>query len=119
MTISILFLVGRFLLAVPFVLLGVDRLLDRAAAPAERAWAVLGLVGATGLVLGVAGDVAGLVVAVAVVGAAITGRPDDEADTYRQVGLLGAALCAAALYVAVGSALDLTVTDPVLDLDLR
>jgi len=119
MTVSVLFLAGRFLFAVPFVMVGVDRLLATGASAAERLWAAVGLLGAAGVVLGVFGDVAALVVAAAVVGAGITQRPGEEADSYRLVGLLGGAVCVAALYAAVGSALDLTITAPVLDLDLR
>jgi len=119
MTVSVLFLAGRFLFAVPFVMVGVDRLLAPRASAAERVFAAAGLLGAAGVVLGVYGDLAALALGAAVVGAGITQRPGEEADTYRLVGLLGGAVCVAALYAAVGSALDLTVTAPVLDLDLR
>ncbi len=119
MTVSLLFLVGRFLFAVPFVMLGVDRVLAAEATTAEKAWSALGLVGAAGVVLGVYGDVAALAAAAAVLGCGITGRDLDGPARTRLVGLLGAALCVAALYVAVGSAPDLTVNGPVLDLDLR
>ena len=121
MTVSVLFLVGRFLFAVPFVMLGVDRVLAPEVGMAEKAWSALGLVGAAGVVLGVYGDLAGLVVALAVVGGGIVERrPEpDEDHRIRLVGLLGAAVCIAALYVAVGSAIDFTITEPVFDLDLR
>lgn len=75
-----------------------------------------------GVVLGVYGDVAALVLALAVLGGGIAEcqAPETTDDTrLRLVGLLGAAVCVAALYIAVGSALDLTITGPVLDLDLR
>jgi hypothetical protein len=122
MTISVLFLVGRFLFAVPFVMLGVDRLVAVDARLVERWWGLVGLVGAVGVVLGVWGDVAALVVGVAVVGGGIIeGRTAETTDAtrVRLVGLLGGALVVAALYIAVGSALNLVLTDPVLDLDLR
>jgi hypothetical protein len=122
MTVSVLFLVGRFLFAVPFVMLGVDGCLSGTATAARRVWSALGLVGAAGVVLGVYGDVAALVLAVAVLGAGVTecqAPETTDATRLRLVGLLGAAICVAALYIAVGGALDLTITDPVLDLDLR
>jgi hypothetical protein len=121
MTISVLFLVGRFLFAVPFVMLGTDRLVAADAPGIERWWGLLGLVGAAGVVLGVWGDIAALVVGVAVVGGGIVECRTDATDAtrVRLVGLLGGALVVAALYIAVGSALNLVLTDPVLDLDLR
>ena len=122
MTISVLFLVGRFLFAVPFVMLGADRLVAADARLVERWWAVVGLVGAVGVVLGVWGDVAALVVGVAVVGGGVVECRTAEATDamrVRLVGLLGGALVVAALYIAVGSALNLVLTDPVFDLDLR
>ena len=122
MTVSVLFLVGRFLFAVPFVMRGVDGLFSDAATPARRMWSALGLVGAAGVVLGVHGDVSAFALAVVVVGVGITagqGPDTTDATRLRLVGLLGGALCVAALYIAVGAALDLTITDPVLDLDLR
>ena len=122
MTISVLFLVGRFLFAVPFVMLGVERLAAADARLAERWWGLVGLVGAVGVVLGVWGDIAALVMGVAVVGGAIVECRTAEATDatrVRLVGLLGGALVVAALYIAVGSALNLVLTDPVLDLDLR
>ena len=119
MTVSVLFLVGRFLFAVPFVLAGVDRLLAGAAPPASRAWSALGLVGAAGVVLGVYGDVAAAVLAVAAVAGVLGQEPRQEGELERSIGLVGAALCVAALFVAAGSALDLTITGPVIDLDLR
>ena len=122
MTVSTLFLVGRFLFAVPFVMLGVDRLLASGATAAEKGWAALGVVGAAGVVLGVYGDVAAGLVALAVLGGGIREcrlAETTDATRLRLVGLLGGALCVGALYVAVGSAIDLTITDPVLDLDLR
>ena len=122
MTVSVLFLVGRFLLAVPFVLLGVEVLGASEAGAGRRFWAAVGIVGAAGVVLGVWGDIAALVLGVAVIGGGVLeGRgPDvDDATRFRLVGLLGAAIVTAALYIAVGSAIDFTITDPVLDLDLR
>ena len=122
MTVSVLFLLGRVLFAVPFVMLGVDRVLAPERTPPERGWAALGLAGAAGVVLGVVGDLAGLVVALAVLGGGIVEcrAPGADDDTrFRLVGLLGAAICVTALYVAVGPALDFTITDPALDLDLR
>lgn len=122
MTISVLFLVGRFLLAVPFVLLGVEVLGASGTGAGRRFWGVVGIVGAAGVVLGVWGDVAALVLGVAVIGGGILElrEPDtDDAARFRLIGLLGAAIVTAALYIAVGSAIDLTITDPVLDLDLR
>ncbi len=89
---------------------------------AEKGWAVLGVVGAAGVVLGVYGDVAAGLVALAVLGAGIREcrlAETTDATRLRLVGLLGGAICVGALYVAVGSAIDLTITDPVLDLDLR
>jgi hypothetical protein len=122
MTVSVLFLVGRFVFVVPFVLLGVDRIPDGEATAAVRAWATLGLLGAAGVALGAWGDVAALVLALAVFGAEVSDGRDEGAGAdarLASVGLLGGALCVAALYAAVGAALDLTLTDPVLDLDLR
>jgi hypothetical protein len=119
MTISVLFLVGRFVFVVPFVLGGVDRLLADDERPVAKSWAALGLVGAAGVALGAWGDLAALVVAVAILGAGIADGAADGDRRLPQVGLLGAALCVAALSLAVGSALDFTLTDPVLDLDLR
>jgi hypothetical protein len=122
MTVSVLFLVGRFLLAVPFVLLGVEVLGSSDAGAGRRFWAAVGIVGAAGVVLGVWGDVAALVLGVAVIGGGVLeGRgPDvDDATGFGLVGLLGAAIVTAALYIAVGAAIDFTITDPVLDLDLR
>lgn len=122
MTISVLFLLGRFLLAVPFVLLGVEVLGASDAGPGRRIWAAVGIVGAAGVVLGVWGDMAALVLGVAVIGGAVLecrGPDIDDATRFRLVGLLGAAIVTAALYSAVGVAIDLTITDPVLDLDLR
>ena len=122
MSISVLFLVGRFLLALPFVLLGVEVLGASGVGAGRRFWAGLGLIAAAGVVLGVWGDIAALVLAVAVIGGGIleSRRPDvDDATRFRLVGLLGAAVVTAALYIAVGTAIDLTITDPVLDLDLR
>ena len=116
MTVSVLFAVGRLLFVVPFVLLGVDRVLDDGSSPGARVWAAGGLVGAAAVALGAWGDVAALVVGLATVG---IGVQEDGDDRLRLVGLLGGALCIAALYAAVGAALDLTLTDPVLDLDLR
>jgi hypothetical protein len=122
MTISVLFLVGRFLFAVPFVMLGTECLLTADARGLERWWGLVGLIGAVGVVIGVWGDIAALVVGVAVVGGGIVeGRTAEATDAtrVRLVGLLGGALVVAALYIAVGSALNLVLTDPVLDLDLR
>ncbi len=122
MTISVLFLVGRFLLVVPFVLLGVEALGGADGGGGRRFWGVVGIVGAAGVVLGVWGDIAALVLGVAViVGGVLEYRgPDvDDATRFRLVGLLGAAIVTAALYIAVGAAIDFTITDPLLDLDLR
>lgn len=122
MSISVLFLVGRFLLAVPFVLLGVEGLGASDVGAGRRFWAGVGIVGAAGVVLGVWGDIAALVLGLAVIGGGILeGRsPEaDDATRFRRVGLLGAAVVTAALYIAVGAAIDFTITDPVLDLDLR
>jgi len=122
MSISVLFLVGRFLLAVPFVLLGVEVLGTSDARAGRRLWGVVGIIGAAGVVLGVWGDIAALVLGVAVIGGGILGGRDpdvDDAARVRLVGLLGAAIVTAALYIAVGAAIDFTITDPVLDLDLR
>jgi hypothetical protein len=122
MTISVLFLVGRFLLAVPFVVLGVEVLGSSDPGAGRRFWAVVGIVGAAGVVLGVWGDIAALVLAVAVIGGGVLecrGPDVDDATCSRQLGLLGAAVVTAALYIAVGTAIDFTITDPVLDLDLR
>jgi hypothetical protein len=122
MSISVLFLAGRFLLAVPFVLLGVEVLGASDVGAGRRLWGVVGSVGAAGVVLGVWGDIAALVLAVADIGGGVLeGRgPDVDDDTrFRLVGLLGAAIVTAALYIAVGTAIDFTITDPVLDLDLR
>lgn len=117
MTVSILFLVGRFVFAVPFVLVGVDRIVDDEAPGAAKAWAALGLLTTAAVVLGVYGDVAALALAAVIVGMTVGGAEDDE--RLHLVGLLGGALCIAALYAAVGSAIDFTITEPVLDLDLR
>jgi len=122
MTISVLFLVGRFLLAVPFVLLGVEVLGAAEVGVGRRSWALVGIIGAAGVVLGVWGDIAALVLGVAVIGGGILecrGPDVDDATRFRLVGLLGAAVVTAALYIAVGTAIDLTITGPVLDLDLR
>jgi hypothetical protein len=120
MTVSVLFLAGRFLLAVPFVLIGVDRAVDGEATPAVRLWAVLGLLAAAAVVLGLWGDVAALVLGVTIVGAGLASHHEERGHTLLLlVGLLGAAVCVAALYAAVGTAIDFTITDPVLDLDLR
>ncbi len=122
MTISVLFLVGRFLLAVPFVLLGIDRMVSAEARPAQRWWGLVALAGAAGVILGAWGDVAALVLAAAVVGGGTTGLRGPESDDEARlllIGLFGAAIVTAALYIAVGAALDLTLTGPVFDLDLR
>lgn len=122
MSISVLFLVGRFLLAVPFVLLGIEVLGATEVGAGRRFWAVVGIVGAAGVVLGVWGDIAALVLGVAVIGGGILegrGPEADDATRFRLLGLVGAAVVTAALYIAVGAALDFTITDPVLDLDLR
>ncbi len=122
MSISVLFLVGRFLLVVPFLLLGVEVLGSSDAGPGRKVWALVGIVGAAGVVLGVWGDIAALVLGVAVIGGGILEcrAPDtDDATRFRLIGLLGAAIVTASLYIAVGTAIDFTITDPVLDLDLR
>jgi len=122
MSISVLFLVGRFLLAVPFVVLGIEVLGASDVGAGRRFWGVVGIVGAAGVVLGVWGDIAALVLGLAVlVGGILECREPDTDDTtrFRLVGLLGAAIVTAALYIAVGTAIDFTITDPVLDLDLR
>jgi hypothetical protein len=122
MTISVLFLIGRFLFVVPFVMIGVDRVVAADARAIERWWGLVGLVGAAGVVLGVWGDIAALVLGLAVIGGGIIEwRTADATDAtrVRLIGLLGGALVVAALYIAVGSALNLVLTDPVLDLDLR
>ena len=110
MTISVLFLVGRFLFAVPFVMLGVDRLAGwptPAWSSGGGAWSAWS--GPPGVVLGVWGDIAALVMGVAVVGGGIVECRTAEATDatrVRLVGLLGGALVVAALYIAVGSALE-------------
>jgi len=122
MTISVLFLVGRFLVAVPFVLLGVEVLSASEAGAGRWFWGAVGIVGAAGVVLGVWGDIAALVLGLAVLlGGVLESRSPGTDDTTRfgLVGLLGAAIVTAALYIAVGTAIDFTITDPVLDLDLR
>jgi hypothetical protein len=122
MSVSVLFLIGRFLLVVPFVMIGVDRLLADETSVAERAWSAVGLLAAVGVVLGAWGDVAAFTLGVAAIGLAVVeAHPPEEVDAarFRLVGLLGAAVVTAACFIAVGTALDLTVTDPVLDLDLR
>lgn len=116
MTVSLLFLAGRIVLAVPIVLYGVDRIVDDRAPGGDRLWAALAVVGTAGVVVGVWGDAAALVLGVAALGAAVAGRADERMAA---VGLLGAAVVVAALYTAVGTALDWTVTGPVFDLDLR
>jgi hypothetical protein len=122
MSISVLFLIGRFLLVVPFVLLGVEVLGASAVGAGRRVWGAVGIVGAAGVVLGVWGDIAALVLGVAVIGGGILecrGPDADDATRFRLVGLLGAAMVTTALYIAVGAAIDFTITGPVLDLDLR
>ena len=116
MTVSLLFVAGRLLFAVPIVVWSVDRLLDDAATVAAKVWALLALATASAVVLGLWGDVAALALAVALIGAGVV---DDRDDRVLLVGLVGGALCVAALYAAVGTAIDLTITEPVLDLDLR
>ena len=118
MSVSVLFVVGRFLFAVPFVMIGTDRLLDDGATGAQKAWALLAMLATVGVVLGVYGDVAALVLAVAIIGIGIADAPEDDAR-FQLVGLLGGAICIAALYLAVGTAIDWTITDPLIDLDLR
>ena len=118
MSVSLLFLVGRFLFAVPFVMVGTDRLLNDDASGGQKAWALLGLLAAAGVVLGAYGDVSALVLAVAIIGIGIADAPEDDVR-FHLVGLLGGALCIAALYLAVGTAIDWTITEPVIDLDLR
>ena len=122
MTVSVLFLLGRFLLAVPFVMVGMDRALSDQAPRGERLWSAVGVLAAAGVVLGVYGDAAALVLGVATVGIGVIEcqRPGtDDATRLRFVGLLGAAIATAACVAAVGTAIDLTFTDPLLDLDLR
>ena len=80
------------------------------------------MAGAAGVILGAWGDVAALVLAAAVVGGGTTGLRGPESDDEGRlllIGLFGAAIVTAALYIAVGAALDLTLTGPVFDLDLR
>ena len=117
MTVSALFLAGRFVLAVPLVVIAVDGLADDETTPATRAWSVLALLAAAAVVLGLWGDVAALGLAAAIAGLGVVERRLDRRALL--VGLLGGAVCVAALYAAVGSAIDFTITDPVLDLDLR
>ena len=54
----------------------------------------------------------------AILGIGIADAPEDDARVHL-VGLLGGAICIAALYLAVGPAIDWTITEPVIDLDLR
>ncbi len=122
MSVSVLFLVGRFLLVVPFVLIGVDRVLGDETPTGERVWSALGVLAAAGVILGAWGDLSAFALGVAIIGLGVTEcrRPDtDDATRLRFVGLLGGAVVTAACFAAVGTALDLTITDPVLDLDLR
>ena len=121
MTVSLLFVAGRLLFAVPIVVWAVDRLLDDVATAAAKVWAVLALVSASAVVLGLWGDVAAFALAVALIGSGVVDdREDDRTDRrVLLVGLVGGALCVAALYAAVGTANDFTITEPVLDLDLR
>jgi hypothetical protein len=121
MTVSLLFVAGRLLFAVPIVVWAVDRALDDAATVAAKLWAALTLAAASAVVLGLWGDVAALALAVALIGSGVVDdREDDLADRrILLVGLVGGALCVAALYAAVGIAIDWTITEPVLDLDLR
>lgn len=120
MTISVLFLVGRFLFAVPFVMVGVDRLQGPGSTSGERVWGAVGVLGAAGVVLGLWGDAAALVLAIQVVGMGLAGRgtKDDEL-VVTAIGLVGGALVVAAVYAGLGDALDLTITDPLVRLDLR
>jgi hypothetical protein len=121
MTVSLLFVAGRLLFAMPIVIWAVDRVLDDATTAAVKVWAVLALGGASAVVLGLWGDVAALGLAAALVGMGVVDDREDAGADRRilLVGLVGGALCVAALYAAVGTAIDLTITDPVLDLDLR
>jgi hypothetical protein len=117
MTVSALFLAGRFLLAVPFVVIGVDAVQGDEVDGASRVWAVLATLAAAAVVLGLWGDVAAFALAATIAGLGVAERRLDRRALL--VGLLGGALCVAALYAAVGDAIDFTITDPVLDLDLR
>lgn len=121
MSVSLLFVAGRLLFAVPVVVWAVDRLLDDAASAAAKVWSALALLAASAVVLGLWGDVAALALAVALIGSGVVDDRPDEAGDRRVllVGLVGGALCVAALYAAVGTAIDFTVNEPVLELDLR
>jgi hypothetical protein len=122
MSVSLLFLVGRVLLVVPFVLIGVDRVLDAEARGDERAWSAMGVLAAAAVVLGAWGDVAALVLGLTAIGLGVVERRHSgpgDAVLLRSVGLLGGAVITAACFAAVGTALDLTLSDPVMHLDLR
>lgn len=118
MTVSVLFLVGRFLLAVPFVLLGVEGLTRGSAA--RRVGHLVGVLAAGAVVLGWWGDLAAVVLGaqVLVLRVLAPAEPGPEARL-TGVGLLGACVVTAACFAAVGAALDWTLTGPLWDLDLR
>jgi hypothetical protein len=116
MSMSVAFLVGRFLLAVPVVVLGLSDAREPDSSGATKVAALLGVLGAAGVVLGVWGDVAALVMAAGVVGTTM-GRGTEA--VLSGIGLAGGAVVVFAVYAGVGDALDLTFTDQVISLDLR
>lgn len=72
------------------------------------------------MVLGAWGDLAAAVLALQIVVAEAATRPRPRPeDVVTAVGLVGGAVVVASTYVAVGAALDWTLTAPVWDLDLR
>jgi len=116
MTVSLTFLVARFLLVVPFVLIGADRLRTPGG---RRVWAALGLVGAASVTVGLWGDLGALLLALVALGWALSDPRFSEERLLLAVGLAGGAIAVFAVYAAVGEAIDLTATDPAVVLDLR
>jgi putative oxidoreductase len=120
-SVSVAFVVGRFLLVVPVVLLGTSDALDAEATPGARLVAAAGVLAAAGVVLGVWGDLAALVLAAQVLLVGLAPRPGvpQTEALLTAIGLAGGALVVFAVYAGVGEALNLTITDPVITLDLR
>ena len=125
MTVSTLFLVGRFLFAVPFVMLGVDRLLatgadgvaEKGTGPSSVSWAPPAWSSASAATSPPGSRRPRCARRRGSASAASPRPPMPRACAWSASSAGRSAF--GALYVAVGSAIDLTITDPVLDLDLR
>jgi hypothetical protein len=116
---SLAFLVGRFLFCVPFVMVGANDVVDPGPDPRRRGLGALGVIGAAMVILGAWGDVGALVLVVQALLTTLAGRREGLIWALDGLGLVGGALVVFAVYAGVGHALDYTVTDPWISLDLR